>query len=218
MKYVGSKNRLSKYIAPIIQSYIDKGCNGYLEPFVGGANMIDKIKCDKKYGSDTNEYLIETLKALSNGWIPPKQINENMYKKIRKEKNNYPPELVGYVGFQLSFGGKWFGGYRKDKVGKRNYSKEAYDNTIRQIPLLNGCCFKTIDFRDINEIKGYVIYCDPPYKGTTKYATDEFPYEEFYEWCRKMSKNNVVLISEYDMPSDFKCIWYKEVKTLLNNE
>lgn len=48
--------------------------------------MIDKIKCDKKYGSDTNEYLIETLKALSNGWIPPKQINENMYKKIRKEK------------------------------------------------------------------------------------------------------------------------------------
>lgn len=33
-----------------------------------------------------------------------------------------------------------------------------------------------------------------------------------------MSKNNVVLISEYDMPSDFKCIWSKEVKTLLNNE
>lgn len=39
MKYVGSKARLSKYIAPIIQSYIDNmgdRCNGYLEPFVGG--------------------------------------------------------------------------------------------------------------------------------------------------------------------------------------
>ena len=48
MKYVGSKNRLSKQIAPIIQRYviekmIHKG-NGYWEPFVGGANMIDKIK------------------------------------------------------------------------------------------------------------------------------------------------------------------------------
>ena len=31
MKYVGSKNRLSKQIAPIIQSYIDNmpDCNGY---------------------------------------------------------------------------------------------------------------------------------------------------------------------------------------------
>ena len=45
MKYMGSKNRLSKELAPIIQSYVDKGCSGYLEPFVGGANMIDKIKC-----------------------------------------------------------------------------------------------------------------------------------------------------------------------------
>lgn len=39
MKYQGSKARLSKYIAPIIQSYIDSmgdRCNGYLEPFVGG--------------------------------------------------------------------------------------------------------------------------------------------------------------------------------------
>ena len=47
MKYVGSKNRLSKQLAPIIQSYIDgmgERCNGYWEPFVGGANMIDKIK------------------------------------------------------------------------------------------------------------------------------------------------------------------------------
>ena len=31
---------------------------------------------------------------------------------------------------------------------------------------------------------------------------------------RKMSKNNIVLISEYNMPSDFECIWSKE--TLAN--
>ena len=27
-----------------------------------------------------------------------------------------------------------------------------------------------------------------------------------------MSKNNVVLISEYNMPDDFECIWEKESK------
>ena len=44
MVYVGSKNRLSKELAPIIQSYITEDTKGYLEPFVGGANMIDKIQ------------------------------------------------------------------------------------------------------------------------------------------------------------------------------
>lgn len=37
MQYVGSKNKLSKDLAPIIQSYIKSDTKGYLEPFVGGA-------------------------------------------------------------------------------------------------------------------------------------------------------------------------------------
>ena len=61
MRYMGSKNRLSKEIIPIIQSYITADTNGYLEPFVGGANVIDKIACNKKYACDINEYLIELL-------------------------------------------------------------------------------------------------------------------------------------------------------------
>jgi len=36
MRYLGSKNRISKYIAPIIQGYINKDTKGYIEPFVGG--------------------------------------------------------------------------------------------------------------------------------------------------------------------------------------
>jgi|SRR5690606_19381374 len=68
MKYVGSKNRLSKELCPIIQSYINENTRGYLEPFVGGANMIDKIDCKKKIGLDIHEELIELLNALQNGW------------------------------------------------------------------------------------------------------------------------------------------------------
>lgn len=63
MKYLGSKNRLSKELAPIIQRYIDEsGFNKYLEPFVGGANMIDKIKCEYRFGGDNHKYLIALLK------------------------------------------------------------------------------------------------------------------------------------------------------------
>lgn len=37
MKFLGSKNRLSKELAPIIQKYINEsGYDKYYEPFVGG--------------------------------------------------------------------------------------------------------------------------------------------------------------------------------------
>lgn len=62
-----------------------------------------------------------------------------------------------------------------------------------------------------------MIYCDIPYKNSTKYAVDDFPYDEFYDWCRQMAKNNIVLVSEYNMPDDFKCIWSKQVCTSINN-
>ena len=69
-----------------------------------------------------------------------------------------------------------------------------------------------------NKIKGYVIYCDIPYRGTTKYKTEPFPYEKFYEWANEMAKHNTVLVSEYNMPSNFKCIWKKETKESLNKD
>lgn len=44
MKYMGSKNRISKFIAPILVKELeDTGFNTYIELFVGCANMIDKI-------------------------------------------------------------------------------------------------------------------------------------------------------------------------------
>jgi DNA adenine methylase len=66
-------------------------------------------------------------------------------------------------------------------------------------------------------LKGYVIYCDIPYKDTTKYKTANFPYEDFYTWCREASKNNIVLVSEYKMPDDFKCLLEIPHKTLIDS-
>ena len=40
MKYVGSKNRLSKDLVPIIQGYIDNNnIKNYWEPFIGGGKF-----------------------------------------------------------------------------------------------------------------------------------------------------------------------------------
>jgi site-specific DNA-adenine methylase len=189
---MGSKNKLAKELSPIIQSYVDKGCKGYLEPFVGGANMIDKIKCDNKYGSDNHKYLIAFLNSLSKGYEPPKNISEEEYKYIKTHQNEYSDEFLGYVGFQLSYGAKWFDTFRRDKIGKRKYDEEAYRNVMKQAPLLKNIKFKCCSFQDINNIKGFVIYCDPPYRDTASYSTGDFPYEEFYNWCReKLKRDNI---------------------------
>ena len=51
MVYLGSKARLVKYIAPILQKCIDDNhIDTYIEPFVGGANMIENIKCKNRIG------------------------------------------------------------------------------------------------------------------------------------------------------------------------
>lgn len=225
MKYVGSKNRLAKELAPIIQSYVnDPSIKGYIEPFVGGANMIDKIVCDKKLGFDSHKYLIALLeKARTEPQDFPTNFTENFYNDVRLNKDKYANWIVGLVGF-CSFGAKWFGGYprgyKEDKITPRDIVNESIRNLLKQAsnPNFKSCRFYNKSFQSLpkDKIKGYVIYCDPPYRDTTKYSTSDFPYDEFYQWCRDMSKDNIVLISEYNMPEDFECIWSKTLKCSLN--
>lgn len=215
MWYLGGKNRLSKHLIPIIESYMNETTSGYIEPFVGGANIIDKIKCNNKIGYDSHKQLIELLKYSQTNYDDiPDIISEDEYKEVKNNKGNYDDWYVGLVGFCSTFGAKYFGGYarsKKDKfLGEKSYL--AIKNLKSQSPNIRDVKFDCKDFREIKDISGYVIYCDPPYRGTTKYKTEKFPYEEFYDWCREMSKNNTVLISEYNMPDDFKCIWKMETK------
>ena len=219
MRYIGSKNRLAKYLLPIIQPYVDaKGY--YLEPFVGGGNFIDKIKCDNKFGSDNNKYLIALLKQTQiDTSVFPFEITEEEYQKVRQNKNDYEDWYVGLVGFCSSFGSKFFGGYARSSKS-RNESNESIRNLIKQSENLKNIQFNCCDYNEINQnIKDFVIYCDPPYKSTIKYKKGcSVNYEEFYDWCVKMSKKNIVFISEYDMPLDkFECIWQKDITITIDS-
>ena len=135
----------------------------------------------------------------------------------------YEDWYIGLVGFCASYNSKWFNGYAgivDIKDGKRRYyNQEAIRNIKKQATLLKDIQFKCIDFREIHQdIKNYVIYCDIPYRNTTRYKTDDFPYDDFYEWAIKMSTHNWVFISEYNMPKGFKCIWEKEMKTNMSRD
>jgi DNA adenine methylase len=213
MKYMGSKDRIAKEILPIMLHF-KKEEQTWVEPFVGGANMIDKVK-GKRIGADNHQYLINFWDNVSKGWLPPREITEKEYKNIQNNKEFYDPALVGYVGFALSYGGKWFGGWRRDSIGKRNYVDEAFRNLIKQAPLLTGVTFVCSSFDSLDVPENSFIYCDPPYKGTTKYNLS-FDHGLFWEWCRNKTKQgHTVFISEYEAPSDFECVWQKEITSSL---
>ena len=62
MVFMGSKSKYANYIVPILQKTIDdNSVTTYIECFVGGANIIDKIKCENRYGFDRSDTLIALL-------------------------------------------------------------------------------------------------------------------------------------------------------------
>lgn len=217
MKYMGSKNRIAKEILPIMLK--ERGERIWVEPFVGGANIIDKVKGDR-IGSDNQQYVIALYKALQNGYVPPKEVSSDFFFEVENNKDKYPKELVGYLGTQLTFGCEWWGSFRRDNTGKRKYDIEAYNNITKQQPNLIGINFHCCDYRDLNIPPNSLIYCDPPYKGVRKYVGNEkFNSEIFWEWCRiKANEGHIVYISEYQAPSDFECVWSKTIPSNANNK
>lgn len=216
MKYMGSKARFAKELLPIILAGRKKD-QWYVEPFVGGANMIDKVD-GNRIGNDSNEYLIAFLSALADGYIPP-IITREEYSRIQKNKGDYPKEIVGWAGFGCSYSGKWFGGFAgevKTLINTtRNYQQEAQKNALKQAPFLKGIIFKSGSYLDLELPKDAIVYCDPPYAETTKYK-DDFDHNRFWEWCDEVAKTHTIFVSEYTAPDNWKCVWEKEVGSSLS--
>ena len=209
---MGSKNRHSKQILPLILKG-RKPDQWYVEPFVGGANMIDKVD-GLRIGSDCNKYLIALLKAMQKDGFDAPDITEEIFSRMKSNPDEFADWELGYAGFQLSFGAMWFGSYRRDNTGKRNYSEEAKRNVNKQAEKVRGIEFYNKSYNELDIPSESIIYCDPPYKGTAKYKAneEEFDHDAFYKWVRvKVKEGHQVFVSEYNMLCDFVCIWQKEV-------
>lgn len=227
MVYMGSKSKYAKYIVPILQKTIDdNNISTYIECFVGGANIIDKIKCENRYGLDRSDTLIALLKLARDDFDKVlKDGSRELWDKGKDYvKNGIMPEDmsladIGAMEFFASYcNGGFPRGYAKN-TEKRNYFKEAYRNLEKQAPNLKGINFDVLNYYDLPEVENAVIYLDPPYKGTKIYgyaSQEKMDYDRFWDWVRKISKNNFVFISEQQAPEDFKIVWEMDVKRTIN--
>jgi hypothetical protein len=155
---------------------------------------------------DTNGSVVKMWKAAQNGWKPPTTCSQNEYERLHKKTKSDASK--GFIGHQFSFGGKYFQGYsgrmKGTEASKRvsNISKELYDVK-----------FTPGSYEQFSRLKGYVIYCDPPYARYNKYYDEErhelkFDTRKFLDWCKRMNEHNIVFVSEYRVPSkDFTQIY-----------
>lgn len=214
MKYMGSKRRIASDILQIILKDRQEG-QWYAEPCCGGCNTIAEVE-GNRIANDSNEYIVAMWDALVNHqWQPPTEIDEELYNNIKKNKEGYPKELVGFVGIGVTFGSTWFGTYARNKRGT-NYAMEGRKNLLQQVQKLQGTIFYSGSYDQLDIPPNSIIYCDPPYEGVAGYK-DKFNHVDFWKYCRTMSEQgHTVYISEYNAPSDFTCIWEQELKTNMN--
>jgi DNA adenine methylase len=216
MKYMGSKARFAKEILPItLQGR--KPRQYYVEPFVGGCNIMDKVK-GNRIGADSNKYLIALWKGLQDGRELIMEISKELYSEARTEYNNrtnikFDDFELGWIGFMGGFNGRFYGGGYSGTHGNRNYVAEQIRNTLKQKELIKAVEFYNCNYSELQIPNESIIYCDIPYQGTKEYDTkDKFNHTLFWDWCRKKSaEGHEIYVSEYNAPDDFECIWEKKV-------
>jgi DNA adenine methylase len=218
--YQGGKAKIGKQIANFIKMVEDivewKG--EYMEPFCGLLGVGIHFASDGRQvlANDLNKDLILILKAIKQGWNPPRACSKKKYEKFRD--SNTHSAVRGFYGFACAYSGIFYAGYRI-KSGERNFFNTFRSSLINMRPALHNIKFTSKSY-DKLQPKGMTIYCDPPYVdnnfGTEHF--DSFDFDHFWQTMRKWSKDNLVFISEYRAPDDFTCVWRKNMKSGFNGD
>lgn len=219
--YTGGKKRIGKEIASKIVEYTQGfTAKGYCEPFCGMLGVYQHIpeliniqKLKYKAG-DRNPYIIKLWKGIQKGWIPPDACTEQDFYKFKASDDDSLESI--FTGFASSYHGVFRCIYNKHINVHR-----LKMNCMTIISNLKSTQFKCGTYDQYTNLSGYVIYCDPPYRGTThayhigNTVNTIFDSNKFGDWCKLMSKRNIVFVSEYSEPcSGAKLIWSKGKENL----
>jgi DNA adenine methylase len=207
MQYLGGKSRIAKQLVNFMSLERESNMT-WIEPFVGSAKVISLVG-GHRIGSDINHEMIALFKALQNGYEPPGEVSEEFYNEVKQNQDQYPDHLKAFLSIGCSFGAKRWDVYARNNKGY-NYALTSKNSLNRLRPLIQDVEFLCSDYKDLKVPSNSLIYCDPPYKGTSGYGF-HFDHEEFYQWCRdKVKQGHLVFVSEYQAPDDFQCVWSKK--------
>ena len=117
MQYLGGKSGEGKRIAEVCTAKLKTG-SLFVDMFCGSLNVVRHVKHPHRLAVDACEPLIIMWRAALDGWVPPRTVSRDEYDYISKMQNPHDP-MTAFVLFGVSFGGKWRGGYAKDRPEQR---------------------------------------------------------------------------------------------------
>lgn len=191
MYYLGGKNRIAKHVLEFTQTGLGTEFKNYIEPFVGGCNMIKRVNQRegvKIMGFDKNPFLVALFNYAQyavNGKTDikyplqtvekdmfTKPIEKDLYEVLRKisklppfERAQYgfSDELIGFAGFIYSYRGDFFQGY-SGNTGDSMMALQSFLKTVTQIGTHVDVGYSSFENLVLPK-EPSVIYCDPPYKN-----------------------------------------------------
>ena len=235
LPYRGSKKKVAKKIVEIIKQNFGVDNTIYDVFGGGGAITAECLisGLDVKY-NDHCSFISSALLAVINSnteWLKTLIISREEFYKIRaKQEKTLDDELKLLVN---SFGnnrrsylyGKSFSDTKynlaveilaKHDVFSGYKQTEAYRDAARssdaqqlehlqRLQRLRRLEVTNNDYRAFSDVKGAIIYLDPPYENTDAggYSdSKQFSHAEFYNWAVEMARENIVLLSSYIVSDD----------------
>jgi DNA adenine methylase len=218
--YYGGKTWYAKDIAAVIE----RECEGrrvdrYIEPFCGWCAVAAQLRANGRLrprefvASDYNKSVVLLWQGLTRGtWaVPARVLSRAEWQRLRAGPAS---ALKAFAGIVYSFNGRYFSSYRPPM---RADSRRLHDRAA----LLKGVRFacRKFDCEDYLAARGCAFYLDPPYKSRVmEYVQDgagdgagvakppPFDHAHFWDVARKLAKHNVVVVSEYSAPRDWRCV------------
>lgn len=220
MQYMGGKSRLAKHFAPILDAALERCGGRFFEPFVGGFNVVPALtKATSIYCSDVHPGVISLWRAVASGWAPPEHVGSDAYKMLRALADWSNP-LTAFAAFGLSFGAKEWNGKMRERRDMEGGVRRSIELAR---PFAARCRFGCQDYaEDPSCVEARcppsVIYCDPPYAGTTEYRGIEFDRVRFPRWCEAMARvGHEVFVSEFTGPAHWPVVWERSRSIQMNS-
>lgn len=170
---------------------------------ISRGKFLDIKGKDKLNRVDNLRLIMNSFGNNKTDYVYNKTISDIKFSLVKSILENNPLEQAlnyrktkEYQEKEIFLGKNWLP-YLKD------LQRFAQIERLKQLDFCNNLDYSeerffSKSYKDFSDLKGCIIYCDPPYENTNQLGyIGEFNSKEFYDWCIKMAENNIVLVSSY---------------------
>lgn len=213
-RYLGGKHRLAKHLVDAIAIEVGS-VDCWVEPFVGGGSVaaaaVQRFGCDLVLSDIDPHAAVLWDRSTEFEWPDDAVFSEDDWHRLRDA--GAVDKLTALAAFGASWGGKKWDGFARPDLRWRQSCEfgRAVRGWRRKFDAMSAARLVTsecLPYWRVDPPAGSVVYCDPPYAGTTGYESGAFDHARFYAWCE--AQTVPVFVSEFSAPNHWRAVFEKE--------